>query len=192
MSTTRAIYAGLRALGLADEDERRDLYYRVTGKNRLRDMSPRDKRAVVEHLRKSGFRPAATRPAAQRLDGPFATKLRALWLSAWNLGLTRRRDDATLIAFVRRQTKIDHPRFVTHPDDAQKVISALKGWMARKGGVNWPQGDGTGRAAQLAVIAAQCRILGISDRVPDDIARPIDALNAFGRSIRAAKGERSG
>jgi len=195
MSTTKAIYAGLRALGIEDEDDRRDLYHRVTAKRRLRDMSPRDKSAVVQEMRQMGFKPKNGTPAAQRLDGPFARKLQALWLSAWNLGLVRDRRDRAIIAFAKRQTGVDHPRFLRHGDEAQKVIAALEGWMTRDAGVEWPVGPGHGdsRLSKLAVIRAQCRMLGVPVGEIEGLDEPamVAALSAMGRSIRARNGAKA-
>lgn len=134
MSAVKTIYAGLRALRLEDEDDRRDLYQRITGKRRLREMSPGDKENVVAELRRLGFR----NPKSRRLlDGPYAKKLQALWISAWNLGLVRNRDDSALIAFVKRQTGLDSPRWLRDPDSAEKAVEALKDWLRRDGGVLW-------------------------------------------------------
>ena len=76
--------------------------------------------------------------------------LRALWISAWHLGLTRSRDDAALMAFVARQTGADHPRFLTDPADAAKAIEGMKAWIARDGGVEWPT-EGDARRTGLAL-----------------------------------------
>ncbi|PWE29983.1 GemA protein [Maritimibacter sp. 55A14] len=136
MSAVKTIYAGVRQLGLDAEEDRRDLYERVTGKRRLRDMRPREKDAVVEELRRLGFRRVSRR---RKLDGPYAPKLQALWIAAWNLGLTKSRDDGALLAFVRRQTGIDHTRFLRDPKDAARAIEGLKAWLARDGGVDWSE-----------------------------------------------------
>jgi len=149
MSAVKAIYAGTAALGLREEDERRAFYARVTGKNRLREMTPQDKEALVSELRRQGFKPKA---AKGRLDGPYAKKLQALWISAWNLGLTRTRDDAALLAFVKRQTGLERAQFLREAEQAQKVIEALKAWLARDGGVMW---DPRPRAAWLKEPAAK-------------------------------------
>lgn len=132
MSSERAIYAGVKALGI-NEDTRRDLYERLTGKRSLRAMSDDEKKTVVRELRRLGFRHKSRR----LLDGPYAKKLQALWISAWNLGLTRSRDDKALLAFVKRQTGLDHTRWLRDPAQARQVIEALKNWIAREGGVNW-------------------------------------------------------
>jgi len=138
MSAVKAIYAGIRALGIGEEDDRRDLYERVTGKRRLREMTPSDKESVVAELRRLGFRRQIKR---RPLTGPFAAKLQALWISAWNLGLVRNRSDKALLAFVKRQSGIDDTRFLQDADDARVVIEALKSWIAREGGVDWSNFD---------------------------------------------------
>lgn len=134
MSAVKTIYAGIRALGIAEEEDRRALYKRVTGKCRLRDMSPREKAAITEELRRLGFR---HRPRQRLLTEPYAKKLQALWISGWNLGLIRDRKDTALVAFVRRQTGIDHPRFLVDPAAADKAVEALKSWLTRDGDVAW-------------------------------------------------------
>ncbi|WP_409362078.1 phage protein GemA/Gp16 family protein [Bartonella heixiaziensis] len=55
----------------------------------------------------------------------------------WNLGIIRDRSDKALLAFVKRQTGIDHIRFLRDSDDACRAIEALKGWLQREGGVDW-------------------------------------------------------
>jgi len=135
MTSLSAIHAGLRQLGIVEEDAR-DLYERQTGKRSLRDMNPNEQRNVVGELRRLGFKPAL-KGARKRLEGRYAAKLQALWIDGWNLGIVRDRSDRALIAFVKRQCKIDHVRFLHHGDDANRVIEALKGWLAREGGVDW-------------------------------------------------------
>lgn len=138
MSVVKAIYAGIRAVGVAEEDDRRDLYERVTGKRRLREMTPSEKEAVLTELRRLGFR---ARPGRRQLDGPYARKLQALWIAAWNLGLARSRDDKALLAFVARQTGIEHTRWLHDPHQAEKAVEALKAWTGRAG-VMWGNTNG--------------------------------------------------
>lgn len=139
MSSVKTIYAGIRALGIAEEDDRRDLFQRVTGKRRLREMTPAQKDQVVEELRRLGLKDKAPR---RQLEGPYAKKLQALWIAGWNLGLVRDRQDAALIAFVKRQTKIDHPNWLRDPASADKAVEALKDWLRRECGVMWGNTNG--------------------------------------------------
>lgn len=138
MSAVKAIYAGCRALGIAEEDDRRNLFERVTGKRSLRVMSPSEHEGVVQELRRLGFRPDGRR----QLSGPYAKKLQALWIAGWNLGLVRNRDDGALLAFVKRQTGLDHVRFLQDSADAARAVEALKSWLARDGGVMWGNTNG--------------------------------------------------
>lgn len=160
MTALGTIHAGLKQLGIEDDDAR-DLYERQTGKRSLREMTPREHSAVIEELRRLGFT-RVSNGARRRLEGRFAKKLQAQWIAAWNLGLVRDRDDKALLAFVRRQTGIEHVRFLRHPEDARKAIDALNGWMARQAGVVWkaPSGSPAWMARpEYRVIIAQWRLL---------------------------------
>lgn len=131
MSTLAAIHVAKKQLGLDDETYRAVLV-RVTGKASAGAMNEAERRNVVEELRRQGFK-----PAKKGLEGPFAGKLQALWIAAYNLGIVRDRRDAAMLAFVKRQSGIDHTRFLQDAADARKAIEALKGWMTRKAGVDW-------------------------------------------------------
>ena len=133
MSAIPAIHVGLKQLGIM-EDDARDIYEQVTGQRSLRAMKPNQHEAVLGELRRLGF---SKKKDKTELAGDYAPKLRALWLSAWNLGIVRDRRDSALLSFLKRQTSIDHTRFLYYQDDARKVIEALKGWMAKKAGVDW-------------------------------------------------------
>ncbi len=135
MTPLAAINIGNKALGL-DEDAKRDFYALVTGKRSLREMSGVELQAVIDEQRRRGFEPASN-ARRKGLQGRFAKKLQALWIAGWNLGLIRDRRDAALLAFVKRQSGVDHVRFLHDPADARKAIEALKAWLARDGGVDW-------------------------------------------------------
>lgn len=174
-----AIHALAKRAGL-DDDARRAVMIAATGKSSSRDLTTAEAGRVIEQLRiLAGAVPA---DGALRIEGPYAAKMRALWLSAWHLGITRDRTDRALAAFVRRQTGLDHPHWLREPAAASAVIEALRAWMTREAGVEWPTSR-AGEMQQDAVIAAQAGILGIVPPAGGGVA----AMRALGRRVRAAK-----
>lgn len=157
MTALATIHIGLKQLGIA-EDDARDLYERLTGERSLRAMRPSQHQALIDELKRLGFKPASTE-SRRRLDGKYAPKLQALWIAGYNLGLIRNRDDAALLAFVKRQTGIDHTRFLHYSDDASKAIEALKAWLARDGGVDWRTWKDWEPSNGCRIAMAQCLIL---------------------------------
>jgi phage gp16-like protein len=133
MTAHAKIHVGLKALGIAGEDAR-DLYERVTGARSLRAMTPPQHQAVVDELHRLGFKPASKPGSSKRASGPFAGKLQALWIGAYNLGIVKNGGDEAMMAFVKRQTGLDHTRFLRFPEDAEKAIEAIKGWVRRETG----------------------------------------------------------
>ncbi|MCR5855971.1 gp16 family protein [Mesorhizobium sp. J428] len=153
MNPTAAIHVAKKQLGL-DDDTYRDLLQRVTGKRSAGDMSEAERQAVLDEMRRQGggFKPGSN-GSRKPLEGRFAKKLQALWIAGWNLGVVRDRDDAALIAFVRRQTHIDHVRFLVDAAEARKAVEAIKGWLTREAGVDWS--DGSDKPAWLREPGAQ-------------------------------------
>lgn len=136
MSALAAVQIKRRQLGLDDEDWR-DVVERITGQRSTRGLKPKQLHDLLAECdRLLGGRGPVNRSKRKPLGGKYAAKLQALWIGAWNLGLVTSRDDKALIAFVRRQTGIDNPAWVLEPEDALKVIEALKAMMARRG-VDW-------------------------------------------------------
>jgi len=187
-----AMHVAKKQLGLDDETYRATLA-QVTGKSSSAAMSEAERQKVLEHFRQSGFKGAAT-GRRKALEGKFAPKLQALWIAGWNLGLVRDRDDRALLSFVRRQTGIDHVRFLRHGADAAKAIEGLKGWLERSGGVDWKQFTDPSDC----VLAAQVRRLASSTRPDTTIDVRVDTslsstarqslMNTLGERIRALPG----
>lgn len=162
-SRLAAIHAESKRLGM-DDASRRDLMEAVTGKRSSRDLTPYEADRVIERLKGlSGGRedPIKTPPraASVTVSGPYAGKLRALWLSGYNLGVVSSKDDAALLAFAERQTGLSHTRFLKSPKDAAKVIDGLRAWLARDGGIQWPSDRYDYVASKKAVVTAQLRRL---------------------------------
>lgn len=214
MSAHAAIHIGFKQLDI-DEDDRRAIYMRVTGKNSLTKMSWQQQQDVLAELGRLGFKKSNKKPSIKtggrkKLTGKYAPKLQALWIAAWNLGIVDNKSDEALIAFVKRQTKVDHVRFVRHGEDASKVIEALKSWMAREAGVDWkvyqhPEpiikhsgyriacaqwkilNQGKDPNSYIGVIACARNITDIFDIYTFKEANWIPVMNALGIKIRERK-----
>ena len=139
--TTRAlqklVHVGCRELGIADEDERRDLYERITGKRSLRLMTESEQDGVVQELRRLGFRPSGgQRPRAKRADTRYA---HVLWRLLSEVGAARVAGPAGLNAFVRARFERKWGSVPIDIDAMQDgaeigdIIDALKDWCRREG-----------------------------------------------------------
>jgi phage gp16-like protein len=135
MTSLAKIHIAKKQLGLANEDFRA-VCARLTGKESTRAMTEPERVQLVAHFESQGFKPTF-KGARRPLEGRFAKVLQAFWISAWNLGIVRNKSDEALIAFVKRQTHIDHVRFVHDPAESAKVIEALKSMMTRQAGCDW-------------------------------------------------------
>ena len=160
----RAIHSLKAKAGLGEDEAYRDFLEQLTGSRSSKTLSHSSAGVVIERLKLlagqgDGQKVAAAAAGALRLEGPYAGICRALWISGWNLGVFAHREDTALVAFVRRQTKIDTLNWVRDHEDGRKVVDGLKAWLSREAGVKWP-GRGTPEQLKQAVIAAQQRILG--------------------------------
>ena len=122
----RRIHAEARSRGM-DTDARRDLQRRATGKESCADMTAAELRRVVKEM---------GRPRDRLPDGPMAGKIRALWISAYNLGVVRDRTDAACASWLRRQTGLDAAAW-TSPPALARAVQALQSWLEREAGVDW-------------------------------------------------------
>lgn len=198
----RALQASRRSAGMDDDawHDRLDGRYGVTSTKQLTIVQARTE---LDSLR--DLAPERRPDGRAKLSGPFAGKLQALWIGAWNLGIVRDRDDAALIAFVKRQTGIEHVRWVRDAEDAAKAIEALKGWMAREAEVDWSvDGDQQSIQPQYRIASAQFAIIAKMRPVPTfrdmvaaivgkalpDLTQAdwITVMNRLGNEIRKAKG----
>jgi phage gp16-like protein len=208
-SSIAALHVAKKKLGL-DEDTYRAKLSNLTGKTSAKDMSEAERQKVLTVFRNEGFAPAEPKPSG--LSGKYAKKLQALWIAGHNLGVVADRRDAALLAFVKRQTAIDHTRFLRYPDDAAKAIEALKGWLRREAGVmfgntngqEWLASDGAKIAwAQWRILHPEASLMvrkGFNAEVSALVGRnavwladmkPKDwqiVMNDFGRRVRTMKG----
>ena len=168
-----------------DDDARRDLQRRVTGKESCADMSVAELRRVVSAI----SRRTVDGPAdSARRGGPASAreldaKLIALWISGWHLGVVRDRTDAGLCAWLRRRFGIEVPRWPDFPAKA-KAVEGLKAWLAREAAVDWRpyvrHGAG-GEAREVRVRAPEARVLEAQWRILAQAGVvDIDSLAALG------------
>ena len=137
---TRAIHALRKAAGMEEADYRGLLAarFRVASSTALSDVQAR---RLIDELKGISGQPANAPASRDKASGPYAPVLQALWLAAFNLGITRSKHDAAMMKFVARQTGVSHTRFLHDAALASKAIEGLKKWMEREAGVNWPQGE---------------------------------------------------
>ena len=150
----RALQAARRAAGITDDDWRARLArdFRVTS---TKDLSSSAAGRLLDEFRsgsKAVGKPLAA--GAKQLTGPFAPKLRALWITGWQLGVVHDRTDKAMLAFVERQTGIENTRFLRDAGAARAAIEGLKAWIGREAKFDWPTSgeattsvldDGSGR-----------------------------------------------
>ncbi|MRN51167.1 DUF1018 domain-containing protein [Brucella sp. 10RB9214] len=181
MRTTAAIHVAKKQLDL-DDDTYRAICIRITGKHSSAAMTEGERLKLIDEFRRQGFKPASKGPR-KRLEGKFAGKLQALWIAGWNLGVFDNPADEALLAFVKRQTKIDHVRFVHDWADARIAIESIKKWIEREVGPVWQEDmfmHGWRRADGAKVAAAQWSVLSQQGRLPEP--------GSFTRYVRAVLG----
>ncbi|ODR93545.1 hypothetical protein AUC70_11830 [Methyloceanibacter stevinii] len=171
-----------------DDDTYRDFLERETGHRSSKKLTNGQAIGIIDGLKKLS-KPAQGAPRKRGLPGPYAPKLQALWISAWHLGLTRNNRDSALLAFVKRQTGIDHTRWLREPAEAARAIEGLKSWIARAANVRWDEFDDP----KCCVLAAQHRLLGEPwpDTLPEDLNALMQELGAELRD-RAERSKRYG
>lgn len=176
----RRVHAAARSAGL-DEDTRRDAMERATGKRSCTGMTEAELALAADAIDAAG-RGAAAR---DRLPNEATSgKLRALWISAWHLGVARDRTDAALAAWIRGRFGVDAAAWL-HGPGAVKAVEGLKAWLEREASVDWSPYAAVvgGRTREIdnpraRVLEAQWRILHGLGRVV--VASP-DALAAYAR-----------
>ncbi|MBC7313575.1 MAG: regulatory protein GemA [Rhizobium sp.] len=180
-SLSKVIHTGFSSLGIRDDADKRAVFVRAVGKDRLRDMTPTEEEAVVVELRRLGFKPASKRPKGQPdMSGKYSPKIRALWIALYNLGKVRDRRDSAITAFVHGQTAIDAVRFIHHYDDLAAIVEALKA-IAKRAGVEWNRAPQIWLENDRAKIAwAQWKIIRPGATLPCRYEFDIEVGNIIG------------
>ncbi len=134
-----AIHIAHKALGLSVDDAI-SLKLAITGRASSKDMTAQQRARYLAHLAGlQGLRPtvphasAKRSPAARSVDDPQDArwlKARALWHALAAAGVVHTNTDAALMQYVKRQTRVEHWRFL-NGYQVNAVIEALKNWQAR-------------------------------------------------------------
>jgi hypothetical protein len=198
----RSWFGACKKAGL-DDDMRRAVQMRVCGKDSASGMTIANFNACILDVAKKDEK--ATKPDSRRKsETPHARKARALWISAYHLGMVDDPREKALAAFVKRQGKVDDLRFLP-PAQGTVVIDALMD-MTRRAGVDWK----AFKDPRRCVLSAQWSLLSRAGAAPaPDVAnhlyavtgvpaffqateRHLDALiKDLGERVRALKGKAS-
>lgn len=137
------VHMAAKELGL-DEDARRDVLERVTGRRSSADCTDDQLDAVVGEFKRLGWKPKPAggvrnfiaKPGARKpATHPVALKARAMWISLWNLGVVRQSTEQALEAFAKRQLGVDRLQWADQ-SQGYRLIEALKAMAEREG---WSQ-----------------------------------------------------
>jgi phage gp16-like protein len=152
-----------RELGL-DEDLYRDKLEALTGKRSAAQLTENELERAVQGFRRIGTATPPKIPAT-----PQGRMLQALWISLWNLGLTTDNSDTALLAFVKRQAKVEAVQWLKDQRAVEQVAEAMKGWMVREAQVDFGSRRGAEpwqRLPAYRVCEAQWAILARAQKLP--------------------------
>lgn len=113
-----------------DDDTYRAMLWSVGRVRSSSDLDWRGRKAVLDHLKRAGFKVQA-KPQSRRLDlDAESQKARKLWLLLGEAGELRDTSERALAAYVHRVAKVDDLRF-TNGKQIERVIESLKKWCSR-------------------------------------------------------------
>jgi phage gp16-like protein len=133
----RLIHVAKRDLRMA-EDVYRATLQRIGGKESAADLSIPKLEAVLEHMKRCGFKvrskakpaPAKAKPSRPLARDPESKKIRALWLFLHQLGVVKNPSEEALAAYVKRLTGVDALQWIDG-EQAEKLIETMKKWAMR-------------------------------------------------------------
>ena len=120
------IHIAKKALNL-DEDTYRDLLERVTGKRSSKNMSEKERDAVLTEMARLGWKDdsSASQAWRKKSEKPYVRRLYALAKSIGDTGYWRHPYKKALRLFVSEKTGLDNPEWLS-ADQATPLIEALK------------------------------------------------------------------
>lgn len=141
----QALQAARRRAGIDDDAWRAKLNL-VAGVTSTKALTVTQAAGLIDELRgRSG--------ASARVAGPYGEKARALWISAYWLGIVDDRSDDALLAWVQRQTGKPSLAWVRTSADGVRVIEGLKEWLTREADVDWGSPLARGIPARAVLMA---------------------------------------
>jgi len=161
-----------KQLGIDDDLYRDMLVGQFGGRTSATELTIGELEELVASLKAKGARftkrPPVRAGGRKLASGIEAAKMRALWISLYNLGVVRDPSEQALANFARRVSG-GRDRGVAalqwlDGGQAVKVVEALKDWAQRQAGVNWDPyrniiGRGPVHRPRMRVIEAQWAIL---------------------------------
>ncbi|MFZ2871239.1 phage protein GemA/Gp16 family protein [Zavarzinia sp.] len=193
-SLIAAIHAEAKKQGM-DDDLRRQVIANATGKKSAADLTLPELGKALDAIK--GRAGARQQPARGRAlaESDHARKIRALWLSLWNLGAVDSPSEAAIAAFAKRQLRIEALQWVT-PHQASSIIEALRDMGRRHG---WDVKPGcTVDEAETALVTAQFeQLVAVQDAtIQEELTRIVcqdrisrrEVIRRYGNLIRAHKG----
>lgn len=124
------IHVAKRELGLA-EAEYRALLAGATGKESCSAMGPSELSAVIEALKKLGFKTTFKgAPDGKKSARKVIRLIFGLWTECARRGVIESGERKALFSFVQRMTGINHPDWLDN-SQANKVVEALKAMRDR-------------------------------------------------------------
>lgn len=129
MNTFAIVNIAKKDLGL-DDDTYRAMLMRLTGESSLRAMTERQKIAVVDEMKRLGFRVKKGGKVLPASTKPYIRLIHALWKSCHRKGIIQDGSRSALRAFVKNRTGVDDPDFLAY-DQASPLIDTLKKMEAR-------------------------------------------------------------
>lgn len=130
MNTIAIINIAKGQLGMA-EDDYRAMLVRVAGAASLRKMSDRQKIAVLDEMKRLGFRVKAGGKQLPASHKPYIRKIHALWKNCHRLGVIQDGSREGLRSFCHRFVATGNASVAVDPDlldyeQAAPIIEALK------------------------------------------------------------------
>ncbi len=130
----RLIHVARRDLNL-DEEGYRTVLLERGGSSSAAAMNIAQLQRVLDYLKKTGFKVKSKKASGSAADRPRvlasdqqSKKARAMWLTLHAIGQVRDPSETALLAYARRQCKVDRLEWVS---DFVPLIESLKAWLLR-------------------------------------------------------------